>query len=391
VRYHIILNEEAGKAGHTPPGGSPDELRAAFAAAGIDVEIATPPTHGLEQAVRAAVAWRPDAVVIGGGDGTVRTAAAILAGTGVPLGVLPLGTFNHFAKDLKLPTDVKEAVAILATRAARDVDVGEVNGRVFINNCSLGAYAEAVRRRDALRARRGIGKWWAMCRASFEEFRRLRRLRLRIAVGRVVPNPPLADEIPSESRRVGTTRPTLEPSRPIRTPVVVVGNNRYSGHLFSQSLRPCLDEGRLWLYTVQARRHLGVLRMMFSSLFGQLDETDALAAEPATEILIESDCGPVSIAADGEVLKLSPPFRFRIRPGALRVIAPAGASEGQSGKREAAASPVGSARGGGGGAPPAGAGPPPPPDPTVQWPELSGFFRFQLSGLRFPRRPEAPR
>jgi diacylglycerol kinase family enzyme len=334
VRYVIILNEEAGKAGHTPPGAAPDELRAAFGDAGIAAEIHVPARGGIEQALRDAVASRPDAVVIGGGDGTVRTAAAILAGSGVPLGVLPLGTFNHFAKDLKLPTDVKEAVAILATGAARDVDVGEVNGRVFINNCSLGAYAEAVRRRDALRARRGIGKWWAMCRASFEEFRRLRRLRLRISTEQGAGSKEAEAGNRTRNLKPGTEHPAA--SRPIRTPVVVVGNNRYSGHLFSQSLRPCLDEGRLWLYTVQARRHLGVLRMMFSSLFGQLDETGALAAEPATEILIESDCGPVPIAADGEVLKLSPPGRFRIRPGALRVIAPAGASEGQSGKREAA-------------------------------------------------------
>jgi diacylglycerol kinase family enzyme len=329
VRYVIILNEEAGKAGHTPPGGSPDELRAAFAEAGITAEIQVPAPEGIEPAVRAALASRPDAVVIGGGDGTVRTAAAILAGSGVPLGVLPLGTFNHFAKDLKLPTDVKEAVAVLVAGASRDIDVGEVNGRVFINNCSLGAYAEAVRRRDALRARRGLGKWWAMCRASYEEFRRLRRLRLRISTEPGAGSKESEAGNRTKNPKPGTGNPAA--SRPVRTPVVVVGNNRYSGHLFNQSLRPRLDEGRLWLYTVRARRHLEVLRMMFQSLFGQLDETDALDAEAATEIVIESDCGPVPIAADGEVLDLKAPFRFRTRPGALRVIAPAGEGEKQEG------------------------------------------------------------
>jgi diacylglycerol kinase family enzyme len=326
VRYLIILNEDAGKAGRSPPSGSPDELRAAFADAGIETEIHTPAPAQLEATLRAAVASRPDAVVIGGGDGTVRTAAAILTGTGIPLGVLPLGTFNHFAKDLKMPTDIKEAVAVLTAGAPRDVDLGEVNGHVFINNCSLGAYAEAVRRREALRARHDIGKWWAMCRASFAEFRRLRRLRLRVSV----------------KQGAGGGEQKNQAMRAVRTPVVVVGNNRYSGRLFDHNLRPRLDEGRLWLYTVHARRHLAVLRMMFQSLFGQLDETDALAAEAATAILIESDCGPVPIAADGEVLKLSPPFHFKIRPGALRVLAPAQALAGPEGSDRSEKDAVGS-------------------------------------------------
>jgi diacylglycerol kinase family enzyme len=319
VRYLIVLNEDAGTPGKFPDGGSPDELRAAFVAAGIDADVEMARPGHIEETLRAALDSHPDALIVGGGDGTVRSAAALLADSRIPLGVLPLGTFNHFAKDLKIPLEIKEAITALTTGQIREIDLGEVNGHVFINNCSIGAYAEAVRRRDRLRDRRGLGKWWAMCRASFEEFRRLRRLRLRIAVR--VDQPAAKKE--GRSRGDQGQAALRRMARPVRTPVVVIGNNRYSGHLLSQNLRPHLDEGELWLYTVHARRHLAVLRMMFQSLFGQLDEADALATEPATEILIESDCGPLPLAADGEVLNLSAPLHFRIRAGALRVIVPA--------------------------------------------------------------------
>lgn len=337
MRYLVILNEEAGQAGKAPAGTAPEELRAAFAGAGIEAEVRLAAPGRIEDTLHAAVAERPDAVIVGGGDGTVRGAAAVLAGTGIPLGVLPLGTFNHFARDLKMPVDPKEAVAALVNGVPREVDLGEVNGQVFINNCSIGAYAEAVRRRDALRERRGLRKWWAMWRASFEEFRRLRRLRLRISTRCRVGD---CADLDARGRR--ERRPDKEPvSRPVRTPVVVVGNNRYSGHLLSQHLRPRLDEGRLWLYTVQARRHLAVLRMLFQSLVGKLDEAAALAAEPATTIVIASECGPVPVAADGEMLPVSPPLHFRIRPRALRVLVPGAPRAGQE------AAPAGQAEVGG--------------------------------------------
>ncbi len=318
MRFIVILNEQAGKPGKPAAGAGPEEIRAGFAQAGIEVDLRLPAADRLADTVRAAGAERPDAIIIGGGDGTVRCAAEALAGTGVTLGVLPLGTLNHFAKDLRMPAKPADAIALLAAGATREVDVGEVNGHVFINNCSLGAYAEAVRRRDRLREKRGLGKWWAMIRASFDEFRRLRRLRLKVE--RVAPNALQGGHTPTSALGAARSLHT------VRTPIVVVGNNRYSGHLFSQNLRPRLDAGELWLYTVHARRHLAVLRMMLQSLVGGLDEADHLDAEAATEITIESD-SPVPIAADGEVLPLSPPFHFRIRPGALRVIVPAAAGE----------------------------------------------------------------
>lgn len=107
-------------------------------------------------------------VVAGGGDGTISTVASVLAGTDAVLGVLPLGTLNHFAKDLGLPLDLNEAVATIIEGHVAQVDIGELNGRTFINNSSLGLYPKLVSHRDA-HQRLGRSKWWAFFRAMLME------------------------------------------------------------------------------------------------------------------------------------------------------------------------------------------------------------------------------
>jgi diacylglycerol kinase family enzyme len=298
MKFIVIINREAGAVARAAGEFSAEEVAREFASRGVQADVRMVAPVAVEPALRDAIAARPHAVVIGGGDGTVRGAAALLAGTGVSLGVFPLGTLNHFAKDLGVPSAWREAVAALAFGVVREVDVAEVNGHVFVNNCSLGAYAEAVRRRDALRRRRGHGKWLAMAKAVFAVFRRLRRLRLRIVVA-------------GAERRV-------------RTPLVVVANNRYSGHVLGPSLRDRLDEGRLWLYTAHVHRHLPVLRLVWQALTrSRPDAADALDAEAAVEITIAGETGrAVPVAADGELLDVKSPFVFRTRPRALRVLAP---------------------------------------------------------------------
>jgi diacylglycerol kinase family enzyme len=178
----------------------------------------------------------------------------------------------------------------------RAIDVGEVNGRVFINNCSLGSYADAVRKREALRRSQQAGKWWAMLRATLTVFRRLRRIRVRITAG-------------------GATVP-------LRSPFVVVANNRYSGRVLDHSMRPRLDEGRLWVYTTRARRHAAILRFLWQSLLRELDAVEGLEKFDVTDVVIEHNYTGLPVAVDGELVALRPPLHFHIRPGALRVIMP---------------------------------------------------------------------
>lgn len=293
----LILNDQAGSIAHgNQDSFSPENITAVFNAAGINVVIHRAAGPALTAALRTALQQQPEAIFVGGGDGTISAAAGLLADTGIPLGLLPVGTLNHFCHDLGLPSDWQEAIRAQAAGNSRPVDLGEVNGHVFINNCSLGSYAQAVRHRDALRRERGHGKGWAMVIASLAVFRSLRRMRLQI-------------ELPAVSLA-------------LRTPFLLVSNNHYSGRIFESALRPRLDEGLLWLYTTRAKKRATLLRLLVQTLLRKIDEADALETHSATEAVIRIERGPLPVAADGEVLDLQPPLRFRLRKAALLVLAP---------------------------------------------------------------------
>jgi len=297
MRALLILNDAAGSLNGDRDAASPAEVVAAFAAAGLPVGLRPGPPAQLTATFRAAVQERPEVIFVGGGDGTISTAAGCLVDTPIALGVLPLGTLNHFARDLGLPTPWRDAIPALVGGSTRTIDVGEINGRVFINNCSLGSYPEAVRRRDALRRAHGSGKWAAMALASIAVFRRLRRLRVRI-------------ESPSGHLA-------------LRTPFVFIGNNAYSGHVLGPNLRPQLDAGQLWIYTTRAHRRLALLRLAWQSLVRQIDAADALDAHPVRETVITSE-GPreLPLAVDGELVESARTLRCRVRPRALHVRIP---------------------------------------------------------------------
>jgi diacylglycerol kinase family enzyme len=293
----VVYNDNAGIATNGSDDPTPESLREAFVAAGFNADIRAAHGPDIAAALRSAIAEKPDVLFAGGGDGTISTAAGFLVDTHIPLGVLALGTLNHFARDIGVPIPWREAIASFSSAPVRSVDVAEVNGRVFINNCSIGSYAEAVRRRDQLRSEKGHGKWRAMVLASWTVFRELRRLRLQIE--------------------------TPDRALTLRTPFVLVANNRYTGHVLASSLRPRLDEGRIWIYTTRAHRHGALIRLMWQTLTRRVDEADALEVHTVTEAIISSTKVSIPVAADGELIDVQLPLRFKIRPRALRVLAPA--------------------------------------------------------------------
>ena len=249
---------------------------------------------GIAATVVAAVAERPDVVVAGGGDGTVSTVAAALLGTGIALGVLPLGTLNHFAKDLGLPLGLEAAVAQIVTGIAHQVDVGEVNGRVFVNNSSLGLYPDIVRDRERQQKRLGRGKWPAMLWSIVSALRRYPFLDVRVVIdGR---------------------------ERRWRTPFVFIGNNEYRMAGFAIGERDDLDDGLLSLYVAQRPGRLRLLQLAFRALTGHLRQARDFGFARATEIVVESRHRRLRVATDGEVTLMKPPLVYRIRGAALTVV-----------------------------------------------------------------------
>jgi len=247
---------------------------------------------------RRSVRQRSRMIVAGGGDGTLNAVAAGLVDTDVALGIVPLGTLNHFAKDVGIPLDLAGAVrTILEGRVVR-VDVGDVNGRIFLNNSGLGLYPLIVRDRQKQQKRHGRGKWLAFVWATFRTLRRYPFLRLDLCLNGT-------DII----RR--------------RTPFVFVGNNVYQMDALNIGSRLRLDAGTLSLYTTQPVGRLGLLKLGVHLLTGQLHGQDDFSAFMAKDLVIKTRQRRLRVATDGEVTVLKTPLHYRIRPGTLPVIVPA--------------------------------------------------------------------
>ena len=288
----VIVNAGSGS-GHDAAFES--RLRALCADAGLSAEIRLAADgDALAAAIRAGIDRRPDVIVAGGGDGTVSAVAAALAGGDIALGVLPLGTLNHFAHDLGIPDDLQAAVAVLAGGHEAHVDVGEVNGRVFINNSSIGLYADIVRLREHQQHRLGRSKWLASLFSAITALRRYPFLGVRLSVGGVI--------------------------RLQRTPFIFVGNNEYEVAGFAIGHRSRLDSGCLSVYFARRPGRRRLLMLALRALLGRLRQARDFEALTTDEIVIESRHGYLRVAADGELTMMKPPLRYRTRPAALKVV-----------------------------------------------------------------------
>lgn len=296
VKVVVVLNVAAGGVGATSRDVLPTQLRESFAASGIEADVAVCEPTSLTQTAQDAAATGVDAVVAAGGDGTVRAVAAGLVGTDVPLAVLPLGTRNHFARDLGVPLDLFEAVRGIAGGSIQCVDIGEVNGQLFVNNSSIGLYPRAVLRRNVEQRRRGRSKWSAMLLAMGRVLRRLKLVSVHVV--------------------------TSERAWTVSTPFVFVGNNVYETRVLSLGRRASLAEGMLSLYTVHCRGRLHLLWVLLRALIGRIKAVRDLESETLTEVWVGTHRRRLAVALDGEVRHLSSPLHYRVVPGALRVVVP---------------------------------------------------------------------
>lgn len=292
MRVEVLLNHGAGASGV-----SADAVREEFAAAHVDAHVQVASGGQMHRLAAEAAARGVDAVVAGGGDGTVSAVAAALAGGAVPLGVLPVGTLNHFAKDNGLPLDLAGAVRVIAGGFVQPRDLGRINDRTFVNNSSLGVYARALVDRDRRRHRLGMSKWPAMLLASLKVFRQSPLLEVRLSNG----------------------SGTMDR----RTPLVFVGNNRYELDLFRVGTRSCLDEGILSLYVATTTSRWGMLKLGLRAAFGRLEQSRDFETQCIKRVQVATSRSRVHVAIDGEVTVLTTPLEYSVWPGALRVLVPA--------------------------------------------------------------------
>jgi diacylglycerol kinase family enzyme len=235
-------------------------------------------------------------VVAAGGDGTISAVASHLVGSGKTLGVLPIGTLNHFAKDLRIPLDLPTAVHTTVHGRVMPVDAAEVNGRVFINNSSLGLYPQIVSKREEQQERLGRGKWPAFLWATLHALRRFPFLDLRLVL---------------EGKHLAR-----------RTAFLFVGNNEYQIAGFNLGARECVDRGNLGLYLTHRTGRLGLFRLGLHALFGRVDQAEDFEAFCVKEARIETRKRRLLVACDGEVAWMKSPLHYRSLQNALRVLVP---------------------------------------------------------------------
>ena len=275
----VLVNPHSG-----PEACDLDHLRRLFA--GHRVEECEP--DDLADAVAAAVADRADFVGVAGGDGTIRTAATVLAGTSVPLLPIPGGTRNHFARTMGIE-DV-DGAARASAGVTTDVDLGEVNGEYFVNNSTLGLYPKLVARRE--RYEHKIGKQRANVIAAWQQW------------------------------RSGSTIDIEVDGSPFTAWLVFVGNGTYGDGLLDLGARTSLSDHTLDLRIARADARLSRLRVIGAVLLGRLDRSPLVIRRQASALSLGCRASEVDVANDGEVIRLQSPLRYRSRAGALQVLVP---------------------------------------------------------------------
>ena len=247
------------------------------------------------KAARNAVGEGFRTLVAAGGDGTIGAVASVAVDSNATLGILPVGTLNHFAKALQIPLDFEQAVDLIAAGRTDTVDVGEVNGRIFLNNSSLGLYPAMVvirKNQEKLGLSRGLALFWA----SLKSLLRLPIIDVRLT----------ADDTYIERK----------------TPLLFVGNNEYEVGRLRAGVRNSLCGGQLFICVAAVDSRLELIRMSLRALFGRLQDVEGFESFLSTEAIVESRRAMVRVSLDGEVVLMRTPLRYRIKPASLRVLVP---------------------------------------------------------------------
>lgn len=291
----VIINSGAGS---VLAGETERSLRQRFIAYGIKANVHLAETGAeIERLADEAVAGEAEVIVAGGGDGTISSVAARVHRAGKVLGVLPLGTLNNFSKDLEIPQTLGAAVEVIANSNFSVIDLAEVNGRLFLNNSSIGLYPQMVVRREQ-EQRLGRGKW----NAAFWAWVRIFKISpfLKVCI-------------------------RLDGKEFLRkTPFVFVGNNEYEMDLYNIGRRPALDKGKLSVYFLHRGGRWGVTMLVLNTIFQRLKQWRDFEAVSTTEgITITTRKKKLLVAFDGEVAVMESPLRYRSLPNALKVIVPA--------------------------------------------------------------------
>jgi YegS/Rv2252/BmrU family lipid kinase len=274
-----------------------EAIDVALAAFGPQAELRRwKPGEDLEVAVKQAVMDGFTTIVAAGGDGTVMGVAHALAGTKARLAVLPLGTFNYFARGLGIPQEPREAAEAILAGHTKRISVGAVNGQVFLNNASIGIYPKILREREGVYSRFGrrrIAAHWSVIRTVI---RFQRPLTLRLTTDGV--------------------------TRSVRTPLLFVARSAYQLSFFGLDAQQTISDDAFALFIAKGTTRMDLLNLALrlatkTVVIGR--DVDMISAK---SISVETLHPLPDVAFDGEKARMKSPLDFRILTDALEIVVP---------------------------------------------------------------------
>lgn len=294
----IIFNQNAGsfKKLHRDPKEWINEIKRKHSITNVEFDIRIIPAKEINSIINEFILNKYDVITASGGDGTINGVAALVRHSDSSLGVIPSGTFNHFAKDVGIPLGFEEAVLNLVNGEISNIDYGSVNEKIFLNNSSIGQYPIAVLVREVARKSRKLNKKFAMALAV---------IRTSIA------NPLITISTDSKDHMAA-----------IETPLVFIGNNYYDISPLNIGKRNNLTEGKLYAYVSKCKNIFCSLHVANLAFYNQLKLTSKFEQATFTEGTINSKSKRLAVAVDGEIFRMKTPLHYKMNHEALKIILP---------------------------------------------------------------------
>jgi diacylglycerol kinase family enzyme len=290
---HVITNQGSGAGDKSALN---QEIETAFTSHDWQVEFILVSRDDLQSRVRRAVAQAPGTIVVAGGDGTINTIASECLKANRPFGILPAGTFNYVARNLGLPTDVPQAVSVITSARPRPVDIGEINGHIFLNNAGFGLYSNMVEQREIDKRR----------------FGRSRLVAVYSGIRSLLGSHPLYEvDLVADDRHERLVTTTL-----------FFGCNALQLENFNASAADCLRHGKLAALSLKLDSRWDIALATLAALTGRLDQAANTDAFCASTVRVQTRRRALKVAIDGEIVMMRPPLDVRLLPGAVQIFAP---------------------------------------------------------------------
>jgi diacylglycerol kinase family enzyme len=302
MNFLVLLNRDGGTLRTLDLDSFVADVEQYLSAAGHKSKIQVVQGSELTAALDSATRGRHEVVMVGGGDGTVSTAASKLMNSDKALAVLPAGTMNLFARSLGVPMKLNAAVEALAQAEVRAVDLASANGRVFVHQFSVGMHAKLIKLREKRDFASRLGKIKASGQAALDTFLNPPKIKAGLVMK--------GEELVVSTTGIGIT------------------NNLFGeGHLPYPDI---LDAGVLGIYVTRARRKRELAKFFLNMAIGRWRLNEQVDIYQADELILKlySRHRRLACAVDGELHDLETETAFRIHPKVLKVLAPRKAEEG---------------------------------------------------------------